>query len=429
MILDLKIQLFQPYFYYSIVFSIISSICVVLIAKYNSFLSTRTKSIMYIIPLAIPAFVMLVFPPQLVIRMVEVNRAELLRNYEQTNRMPPLFPLNPYDRIPFFHLAFLNFVSIVEIPSITGIICMIGVALASVYFMVMLVFGKSITMKIFNVVELEQEELIQLRSIVRKISRKLNLQPPKIGIIEDLRPNAFTLGYGSNATIVFSTGIIKILNKDELEAVVAHELHHIKNNDFFYKLISLTLSILSFFNPVSYLLAMIGQRERELLADEESMNLLERPKLLAKALKKAYEASSKLPEEGIILSLVSGLFLASPMAIKDKILLQTHPKLDQRLAKINNLEKKKHRNSSNYMATLIFSTFVILFGIIITYPFISIQISFMKEQLIIPAFRHPRFSFVHIFLNERQSHRPYFNLLEMKVKLNNAIFVHSWIKF
>ena len=63
---------------------------------------------------------------------------------------------------------------------------------------------------------------------VKAIAQKMSISSPKVGLIDDLRPNAFTLGYGRGTVLVFSLGILKILDTEELEAVVSHELSHIK---------------------------------------------------------------------------------------------------------------------------------------------------------------------------------------------------------
>lgn len=78
--------------------------------------------------------------------------------------------------------------------------------------------------------------------IVEKICNKHNINMPKIGIIDDLNPTAFTYGSASyNARIILTKGLFKFLNEKELEAVIAHELGHIVNKDFIIMTIAATL--------------------------------------------------------------------------------------------------------------------------------------------------------------------------------------------
>ena len=69
--------------------------------------------------------------------------------------------------------------------------------------------------------------------------------------------------------IVFSLGLLNMLDLDELTAVASHELAHVKSRDYLFKSLSYALNILSFFNPFSYLTVSHFQKERELLADRK----------------------------------------------------------------------------------------------------------------------------------------------------------------
>jgi heat shock protein HtpX len=281
----------------------------------------------------------------------------------------------------------------------------------------MVAFGRGITTRIFRVIEVSPDEYKSLQERIKELSQKLDIQPPKVGLVEDLRPNAFTIGFSSNTVIVFSLGILKILNEDELSAVAAHELSHIKNNDFFFKTLSLALAIASFFNPIAYFLALAGHREREMLTDEESIKILEKPKLLVEALTKTYKVLDTFPKEGILTRLASGLFLVSPIAIKHNILFQTHPKLDQRVTNIKKLTEEVTVHHYNYKTTVALSLLIILFGIASTYPFISIQVSFIREQRILP-FRGIRLDFIPNLRNKNFGSHVYHNAFIIQPKVN-----------
>lgn len=73
----------------------------------------------------------------------------------------------------------------------------------------------------------------ELHEFIERTCSKLRMPMPKVGFIDDGNPNAFTYGHiPKNARIVLTTGLMDVLTKEELEAVVAHELGHIKNYDF-----------------------------------------------------------------------------------------------------------------------------------------------------------------------------------------------------
>ncbi|MBS3113343.1 M48 family metalloprotease [Candidatus Woesearchaeota archaeon] len=93
--------------------------------------------------------------------------------------------------------------------------------------------------KFYTHEELKSESWMK---IVEKICDKYDIKVPKIGIIDDLNPTAFTYGSAAyNARIVLTKGIFKFLNEKEVEAVIAHELGHIINRDFIIMTIASTL--------------------------------------------------------------------------------------------------------------------------------------------------------------------------------------------
>ncbi|MDI9355288.1 MAG: M48 family metalloprotease [Cyanobium sp. MAG06] len=146
------------------------------------------------------------------------------------------------------------------------------------------------------------------------------LTMPKLYIIEDLSPNAFATGRNEkHAVVAVTTGLIKILNKSELEAVIAHELSHIGNKDMLIQtmvvVISGTIAILGDImlrmgmfggdkkesNHFTIIITVIAaillplaativqlaiSRKRELLADSSAVLLTRYPEALANALKK-----------------------------------------------------------------------------------------------------------------------------------------------
>ena len=73
--------------------------------------------------------------------------------------------------------------------------------------MVTVVFGKKIVMRHLDVCLIRPDEYVSLQKITKDIADKLHISEPKVGLIDDLVPNAFTVGYGRNVVIVFSLGL------------------------------------------------------------------------------------------------------------------------------------------------------------------------------------------------------------------------------
>ncbi len=208
--------------------------------------------------------------------------------------------------------------------------------------------------------------------------RRLAIKSPKIGVVEDLRPNAFTIGYGKRATIVFSVGLLNILSKDEVVAVASHELAHVKNNDFFFKTISNALTTVSFFNPLAYISASSAQREREMLADERAVALLEKPSALADALVKICKAIQNLPKESMLVNLSSNLLVTSSVLHRVGI-LATHPRLDTRLRHISAPKPSSSRWSRrNTHLAFVLSFLLIFCAVAVSLAMVDLQVNFTR---------------------------------------------------
>jgi len=104
-------------------------------------------------------------------------------------------------------------------------------------------------------------------------------------IVETNENLALAVG-GKDRTILVSTGLLKLLEKDEIETVVAHELMHLKHHDAEFKVFSRVVSRLLFFDPFSKFFDPAVHREREYLADEMGGRSTGRPAALASALVK-----------------------------------------------------------------------------------------------------------------------------------------------
>jgi heat shock protein HtpX len=204
---------------------------------------------------------------------------------------------------------------------IYAVLYLIGVSLIGilafvlVFFVIQWYISPSIIATSARLRYLKENEHKEIQDIVKELSNKAGVPVPRIAISPSKEPNAFVFGRSrKSATLVLNQGILDILNKDELESVIGHELGHIKHNDF------LVMTIVSFIPMLAYILAQnmifsgnrsrnndyaifIGfagfavyflsellimglSRSREYFADIHSANLTKKPEHLARALAK-----------------------------------------------------------------------------------------------------------------------------------------------
>ena len=247
------------------------------------------------------------------------------------------------------------------------------------YLVVTVVFGKKIVMRHLNVCLMSSDEYVSLQKMIKDMTHKLNISEPKVGLIDDLAPNAFTVGYGRNAVIVFSLGLLNTLNIDELEAVVSHELTHIKSKDYLFRSISNSLALLSFFNPLAYIASSQAQRERELLADEQGAALLKQPKLMANVLAKVQKAIDELPKARVADRLSTNIFLVSPLANSHARLLASHPLVSNRIQNINATVSNPSKRRHHILATVLLLAILVSTALLIGYTTTQVQKSYLQS--------------------------------------------------
>ncbi len=209
-----------------------------------------------------------------------------------------------------------------------------------------------------------EEEAPELYAVVRSLAAKANVPMPRVAVIPQDAPNAFATGRDPQHAVVAATeGILKILSRDELEAVLSHELGHVTNRDILLGAIAATLAgalthlaqmamwtgggrrddregggglvgILAIvFAPIAAMIvqAMIS-RQAEFRADETGAALSGRPLDLASALRKLEAASQRLPMDGS--PATAHLFIVNPFAGGLARLFSTHPPTEERVARL-----------------------------------------------------------------------------------------------
>lgn len=352
---DFLFQILQPYFLYSVLFLSIAFICIKIFLKFNHFMSRRDQSILWLTPLLAPVTVILLFNPQTIIN---------------------ISPFVPQISVPAgMSIAASSF----SLLSFTGLLCISGAAAGAAYFALMIFFGKKIALKRLHVVIMAKDEYVSLQKKVKETADKLHIAEPKVGLIDDLLPNAFTIGYGQNTMIVFSLGLLNMLDLDELTAVASHELAHVKSRDYLFKSLSYALNILSFFNPFSYLTVSQFQKERELLADEKGVALLDEPDLMAAVLTKVEAVMQEFPKPSFADRFSSNLFLISPLAHRPGI-LAAHPQIAQRIRNIHAIDPTPSKKRRYMVATALLMSILVCTALVVGYSTLQAQKAFDQKE-------------------------------------------------
>lgn len=219
-----------------------------------------------------------------------------------------------------------------------------------------------------------EEELPQVYSIVRNLTTQAGMPMPRIYVIDSPQPNAFATGRNpKHAAVAVTTGILQILNREELEGVLAHELAHVRNRDILISSIAAMLAAaLSIFarmafwfgggrrsrdNPLGGIVALLSlilapiaamiirlaiSRAREYQADESGALLSGQPLALASALRKLEVGTSRIPMQ--VNPAVSQLFIADPLKALNRRrgggfskLFSTHPPIEDRIRRLEQM--------------------------------------------------------------------------------------------
>jgi len=204
-----------------------------------------------------------------------------------------------------------------------------------------------------------------LYKIVQKLAQNANLPMPKVFITPEATPNAFATGRNpQHAAVAATQGILRILNKDELEGVIGHELTHVKNRDILTSSVAATfagaLAALGQFgyytsdrrsNPIMALAMMIAapfagmiirmaiSRVREFAADKGGAEISGKPLSLASALLKLEGGVHQFPLRSGRPS-DSHLFIINPFFGGLQKLFSTHPSTKERVKRLEEIAGK-----------------------------------------------------------------------------------------
>lgn len=225
--------------------------------------------------------------------------------------------------------------------------------------------------------EVQKKDAPELYRLVENLAITAGLPTPKVYIIDDPSPNAFATGRDpKHAAVAVTTGLLEIMEKEELEGVLAHELSHVGNYDIRFMAVVMVLVTvvsllsdfffrLSFFggsdeednNPllliigivmsliaplVALLLQLAVSRRREYLADASGALLTRYPQGLARALEKIEAAGRPLRGAS---TANAHMYIANPLAGRKTGMLvaglfSTHPPVEDRIKRLKEMEDK-----------------------------------------------------------------------------------------
>lgn len=233
-------------------------------------------------------------------------------------------------------------------------------------------FSDKIVLGMYRAQRVDEGTSSRLHSIVRRAASTAKLPMPKVYLIPTQTPNAFATGRNPrHSAVAVTQGIMKILDDDELEGVVSHEMAHVKNRDILTGSIVATLAgaismlafmarfaaifggyggkdrqggglgllIMAIVAPLAALLIQMAiSRSREYAADSTAAKNSHKPLALARALKKLEYAAKRIPLEAK--PSTAHLFIVNPLSGKGMAsLFSTHPPIEQRVARLEKMAR------------------------------------------------------------------------------------------
>jgi heat shock protein HtpX len=216
-----------------------------------------------------------------------------------------------------------------------------------------------------------REQLPRLYAVMERLAAKANLPVPKLYVIPEAAPNAFATGRNPrHASVAVTEGLLELMNDDELEGVIAHELSHVRNYDILISSVAATLAgaitwiahwgpwlagdrddrergggsgilglLLFFLAPLGAMLLQLGlSRQREFSADETGARMVGQPYGLISALQKLGAYNQRIPTTSLSPS-TSALCIVKPLFGGRGLpsLFSTHPPLEKRIQALQDM--------------------------------------------------------------------------------------------
>ena len=255
----------------------------------------------------------------------------------------------------------------------TGMTLALGLAVvmnAFAYF-----FSDKIALMSSGAKPVTREQLPRLYAVMERLAAKSNLPVPKLYLVPDAAPNAFATGRNPrHASVAVTQGLLELMNDDELEGVIAHELSHVRNYDILISSVAATIAgaifhlasmgrwamifggwggdrddrdagggitaiLMLILAPIAAVLLQLGlSRQREYSADLTGARMVGNPYGLISALEKLGTYNKRIPTTAISPS-TSSLCIVKPLFGGGSLatLFSTHPALPDRIAKLREM--------------------------------------------------------------------------------------------
>lgn len=228
-------------------------------------------------------------------------------------------------------------------------------------------YSDKIVLKMYRAKEVTETEAPGLYNIVRDLTMKANMPMPRVYIMEQDTPNAFATGRNpEHAAVAVTTGIMKLLNREELTGVLGHELAHVMNRDILIATVAATIAgAISYLSQMAYFASLFGGRDeregsnplalivmmivaplaamvvqmaisrsREYGADAGGANIAGNPIYLANALRKLDYYNKRIPME-VPNQATAHMFIVSPLSGGGVVkLFSTHPPIEERIKRL-----------------------------------------------------------------------------------------------
>ena len=247
-----------------------------------------------------------------------------------------------------------------------------------------LFYSDKIALSTAGAVEVTPQQAPQLHGIVDRVCALADMPKPRVAIANSPMPNAFATGRNADkAVLCVTTGLINMLETEELEGVIAHELSHVAHKDVqvmtiasFLAVVAALLIRISFYGElfgggrrsgndqnslpilaiimlvsivvyaVSFLLIRLLSRYRELAADRSGALLTGQPSALKSALIKVSQGINKIPTKDLRTAEPLNAFFFAPAAHLNakaaslSTIFSTHPSLERRLAELDKIQRQ-----------------------------------------------------------------------------------------
>jgi len=233
-------------------------------------------------------------------------------------------------------------------------------------------YSDKIAIKMTGSYPVSEAEAPELYTMVRKLSQRAGIPMPKLYVTPSDQPNAFATGRNpANSAVAVTEGIMRLLNRSEIEGVLAHELAHIKNRDVLVGTIAAALAgavtmmanafqwaaifgmgrsdddeeggsmagglLMAFLAPIAAMIIQMAiSRSREYMADTTGAQIAGTADGLANALLKLESAAHRIPMA--VNPAASHLFIINPLSGASLMkLFSTHPPIQERVARLRNI--------------------------------------------------------------------------------------------